>query len=88
MFHVLGRIEIEDFAALTRSRVNSAQVFAPLHFPDGGDDAVFFHGLVGYLSIFSRGRRILRHVLRLCYCGLAFRHRNFDLLLIGFLDFV
>jgi hypothetical protein len=77
VIHVLSRVQVEDLAPLPGPGVDRAQVLAPFHFPNRGDDAVFFHGLVGYLFILSCRRRILR----IRYCGLAFRHRNFDLLL-------
>src|SRR5438552_16194793 len=79
MFDVLGRVKIEDLAALAGSRVDSAQVFAPFHFPNRCDYAVLFHGLVGDIFFLSR-----RCFLRLGYCGLAFRHRNYEVLLFRF----
>ncbi len=84
MFHVLGCIKIEDLAALAGARVDGAQVLAPFHFPNGGDYAVFFHGLVGYLFGLSRRRR----VLRIRDGGLAFRHTDSAVLLFRFLNFV
>ena len=79
MFDVLGRVKIEDLAALAGSRIDGAQVFAPFHFPNGGDYAVLFHGLVGDLFFLSR-----RRFLRIGYCGLAFRHRSSEMLLFRF----
>src|ERR1700687_681619 len=79
MFHVLGRIKIEDLAALARARVDGAQVFAPFHFPNRCDYAVLFHGLVGDLFFLSR-----RRFLRISDGGLACRHRNSEVLLFRF----
>src|SRR5882672_3730955 len=72
MLYIFGSVEIEDFTPLARAWVDSAQVFAAFHFPDGRDHAVFLHGLIGYLFRLSRRRRILR----IRYGSLAFRHRN------------
>ena len=63
-------------AALAGARVDGAQVFAPFHFPNRRDYAVLFHGLVGDIFFLSR-----RRSLRISYCGLAFRHRNSEVLL-------
>ena len=79
MFDVLGRVKIEDLAALAGSRIDGAQVFAPFHFPNRCDYAVFLNGLIGDLFFLRR-----RGILRIGYGGLAFRHRNAEVLLFRF----
>src|SRR6266480_6382234 len=51
---MLGRVEVEDFLALTRTRIDRAHVFAALHFPNCRDDSVFFDSVIG--DVFRRGR--------------------------------
>lgn len=46
MLDVFRRVEIENLSALSRTWVDGADVLTSLHFPDCGDDAVFFNGLV------------------------------------------
>src|SRR2546423_11409212 len=48
-FHVFRRVESQDFLTLSGARVDGAQVFAPLHLPDGRDLPVLLDGVVGYL---------------------------------------
>jgi hypothetical protein len=62
-----GRVEVEDFAALSGSRINGAHVLAALHLPDRRDDSIFLDGLIRDL-VFGRGRVGLR------WGGFVFRH--------------
>ena len=75
---MLGRVEVEDFLALARTRVDRAHVFAALHFPNCRDDSVFFDSVIG--DVFRRGR--LTRTFGACLqCGFRFGHRTFDSLL-------
>lgn len=67
----LGRVEIQDLSALSRARVDCAQVFAAFHLPNRSDHAVFLDGLVSYFFV-------LRHcALIFGQRRLAFSHINF-----------
>jgi len=43
---MLGRVETKNFLALARARIDGAQVFAPLHLPDGRHLTIFFNGVI------------------------------------------
>ena len=47
--HLFGGVEVKNFASLSRTRINRAQMFAPLHFPNRGDNPIFFYRLISYL---------------------------------------
>jgi hypothetical protein len=83
MVFFLGRVEVEDLSALSRTGIDRAQMFASFHLPDRSDHAIFFDSLIGYFFGFRRGRRAL--IFRWYRLGL--RHRNFGLLLLGFAGF-
>src|SRR5438270_6111978 len=49
LLFVFRRVESQNFLTLSGARVNGAQVFAPLHLPDGRDLPVLLDCVVGYL---------------------------------------
>src|SRR5436853_6814500 len=62
--HLFGGIEVEDFASLSRTRINRAQMFAPFHFPNRGHDPIFLYRLISYLFcilIVCLSRPVLSH---------------------------
>src|SRR5438309_11097446 len=62
LLSVLSRVEPENLLTLTRARVNRAEVFAPLHLPNGRDLPVLLDGVVSNLF---RGRGLLLLLRRL-----------------------
>src|SRR5207237_6061199 len=66
------RVESQDFLALAGARVNGAQVFAPLHLPDGRDLPVLLDCVIGYLFgglSLRRCRRVARLPRALVGCA-------------------
>src|SRR5205085_4088435 len=64
---MLCGVEAQDFLALTGARVNGAQVFAPLHLPDGCDLPVLLDGVI--CNLFGlRLLRCARRVRRFAAC--------------------
>ena len=74
---MLGGVKTKDVLSLTGARIDCAQVFAPLHFPDGSYDSIFFNCVISNLfSVCFRRGFICGGSRALAYCGFVFRHAN------------
>jgi len=74
---MLGGVKTKDVLSLTGARIDCAQVFAPLHFPDGSYDSIFFNCVISNLfSVCFRRGFVCGGSRALAYCGFVFRHAN------------
>src|SRR5690242_82197 len=74
---MLGGVKTKDVLSLTGARIDCAQVFAPLHFPDCSYDSIFFDSVISNLfSVCFRRGFVCGGRRALAYCSFVFRHAN------------